>query len=73
MKLEYFHSEIIPSIIGTILMIGLDLRHNVTGEIIVFWALFAINLAMTFRFLLTTINQLTKFLGIKCFTLNKPV
>ena len=31
MTLEYFHSEIIPLIIGSILMMGLDLRHNLKG------------------------------------------
>jgi hypothetical protein len=72
MRLEYFHSEIISSIIGTILMIGLDLRQNVDGQIIVFWALFAVNLAMTLRFLWSTINQITKFLGINCFSIKKP-
>jgi len=52
-------------------MIGLDLRQNIDGSIFVFWALFGINMAMTFRFLFTTIGQITKFLGINCFSLKK--
>lgn len=54
-------------------MIGLDLRHNLKGEILVFWALFIINLCMSFRFLYTSIGQITKFLGIKCFSLKKTI
>lgn len=73
MRLEYFHSEIIPSIIGTILMIGLDLRQNIDGEIIVFWGLFAVNFVMILRFLYSTINQITKFLGINCFSIKKNI
>lgn len=52
-------------------MIGLDLRHNLKGELFVFWALFLINVVMTFKFLYSTIGQITKFLGIYCFSLQK--
>jgi hypothetical protein len=57
--------------ISTIIMIGMDLRQNLTGQKLVFWAVFAINLVMICKFLYTTINQITKSLGIKCFSIVK--
>jgi hypothetical protein len=54
-------------------MIGLDLRQNIEGEIIVFWGLFAVNFVMILRFLYSTINQITKFLGINCLTIKKTI
>lgn len=52
-------------------MIGLDLRQNLFGQKIVFWIVFAINLIMICKFLYITINQITKSLGIKCFSIVK--
>jgi hypothetical protein len=57
--------------IATIIMIGLDLRQNLFGQKIVFWIVFAINLIMICKFLYVTINQITKSLGIKCFSITK--
>jgi hypothetical protein len=46
---------------------------KIEKEIIIkiFWICFLINILVIFKFLYLTINQITKYLGIECFTLKK--
>lgn len=68
MPVEKFHYQLIPSIISTIILIYLDLTDASERSIkILFWNTFMINVIWVFSFLIATINQITSFLGIRCF------
>jgi hypothetical protein len=72
MEVQWFHYQLIPNILSTILLIYFDLtQKSMTSMKILFWVTFVINLICVFSFIISTIDQITTFLGIKCFTLNK--
>lgn len=53
----------------TIALLYLDAVHaDVFYMKIVYWICFTINVVWVFGFLILTINQITAFLGIKCFS-----
>lgn len=71
MRLDYFHNELIVFLISSILMIYFDLRGHLDEMYITFWICFAVNLLTGLRFIYLFIDQITKFLGIYCFSLEK--
>ncbi len=71
MKLAFFHNELIIFLITSILMVYFDLRGQLTEMYTTFWICFAINILTGLRFIYLFIDQITKFLGIYCFSLKK--
>lgn len=72
MHFNYFHNELFPLILSTLLMLILEkLQSPIEYKIILFWACFLANLLMIAKFLSETIQQITSYLGIYCFNLNK--
>lgn len=71
MKLQYFHGEIVVFLISTALMVRMDRMSDNGGVILVFWGCFLVNLITIIVFLYSTINQITRYLGICCFSLKR--
>jgi predicted membrane protein len=71
MKLQYFHPETLPLIVGTILMIFCEILKLKILEPTVFWGIFIINTIWILYFLYGVINQITSYLGIYCFSIKK--
>lgn len=60
MRFQYFHEELIPLGLATMMLIFLDLTEiSEAAEIAVFWVCFAANLFLILKFLVGTINQIT--------------
>jgi fatty-acid desaturase len=71
MKLQYFHPETLPLIIGTVLMILCEVFKLKSFEPKVFWGIFVVNTVWILYFLSGVINQITKYLGIYCFSIKR--
>lgn len=71
MKLQYFHPETLPLIIGTVLMILCEAFKLKSLEPTVFWGIFLVNTLWILYFLHGVITQITKYLGIYCFSIKK--
>lgn len=71
MKLQSLQIQIIPLLITTGVLLWYNSLRSEKEMIIVLWASFALNIAMTLLFISTTISQITKYLGIKFFSLRK--
>jgi hypothetical protein len=73
MNFQYFHYELIPLLLSTVMIGIMDKILKVEKNIIIdiFWICFLLNMIVILRFLYMTINQITRYLGIECFTLKK--
>jgi len=71
MKLEYFHKELLPFIISTMVLLRYYSKGNTKAMVMVFWCCLALNILTAMVFLSTTIRQITAYLGIQCFSLKK--
>jgi len=71
MKLEYFHKELIPFIVSTVLLLRYHYNGNGKAMVLVFWICLVLNVITAILFLSTTIRQITEYLGIQCFSLKK--
>jgi len=71
MKLHFFHKELIPCIISTIVLLRYHYKGNTKGMVMVFWACLVLNIITAILFLTVTIRQITQYLGIQCFSLKK--
>lgn len=65
MHFEYFHYELVPTIVSTLIMLSLD-KMGVSSDAManVFWISFLVNIGMIFTFLYSTVNEITAYLGI---------
>lgn len=71
MKLEIFPYELIPLIVSTLLMAICQHFEWLQGQILVFWAFLAIIAYISLTFISNTVQQLSTYLGIYCFSLEK--
>lgn len=72
MRFQYFHPELIPLGLATMVMVYLDTtKKSHDALVLTFWVCLAANILMVLRFLTSTIQQITEFLGIYCFSIEK--
>lgn len=71
MELEKYNQEMTTFLVATALMLLFEALGSLRGQTIVFWICFAVNLTETLVFLSRTIIQITDYLGIYCFSLQK--
>lgn len=71
MALPFFHVETVPLIISTILMLVCQFFHLHDAMVYIFFLFFLVNLIVILRFLYVVINEITDYLGISCFSLQR--
>jgi hypothetical protein len=71
MKLKAYHQEMTVFIVSTGFMLLFNSIESETGMVVTFWACFVINIIETLVFLARTITEITDYLGIHCFSLEK--
>lgn len=71
MKLRVYDQEIGLFILFTIVMVILNKMKNESGMVVVFWVCFIVNILEVLVFLSRSIQQITDYMGIYCFSLQK--
>lgn len=71
MALPYFHAETFPMLVCTVCLVGCEwsgLQHLMEY---IFWISLGTNIVIILNFLSRVIGQITSYLGIYCFSLQK--
>jgi hypothetical protein len=71
MTLQAYHMEINIFILATLLLVHFNKEGKFQYMVYTFWGCFLINVVETLVFLARTITEITDYLGIHCFSLEK--